>query len=96
MRSVMTIFKFEGISNDYFTTFSRYIQMFKIPKKPDCFEVYSDRKTCINSIPRDKSISVFQTSSQFHHKFLENENFHGYPCTTQINFTVIEKMKDDG
>ena len=47
-------------------------------------------------MPRDKSISVFQTSSQFHHKFLENENFHGYPCTTQINFTVIEKMKDDG
>ena len=28
----MTIFKFEGISKDYFTTFSRYIQMFKIPK----------------------------------------------------------------
>ena len=65
-------------------------------RKPDCFEVYSDRKTCVNSIPRDKSITVFQTSSQFHHKLLENANFHGYPCTTQINFTVIEKMKDDG
>lgn len=34
--------------------------------------------------------------SKLRHNFLENENFHGYPCTTQINFTVIENMKDDG
>ena len=34
--------------------------------------------------------------SKLRHNFLENENFYGYPCTTQINFTVIENMKDDG
>ena len=34
--------------------------------------------------------------SKLRHNFLENENFHGYPCTTQTNFAVIEKMKDDG
>lgn len=34
--------------------------------------------------------------SKLRQNFLENENFYGYPCTTQINFTVIENMKDDG
>ena len=34
--------------------------------------------------------------SKLRHNFLENENFYGYLCTTQINFTVIENMKDDG
>ena len=34
--------------------------------------------------------------SKLCHNFLENENFYGYPYTTQINFTVIENKKDDG